>query len=82
MNLLGGYESSGDDEKQQSNHTKPTKQTLSSSSSSSSAISYPAVDGKSLQLGAVATKKRKATFFSSLPIEIQNALVRGSTSQR
>ena len=81
MNLLGGYESSGDDEKEQSNDTKPTKQTLSSSSSSSSAISYPAVDGKSLQLGAVATKKRKATFFSSLPIEIQNALVRGSTSQ-
>jgi hypothetical protein len=81
MNLLGGYESSGDDEKEQSNDTEATKQTLRSSSNSSSATSYPAVDGKSLIQGVVATKKRKATFFSSLPIEIQNALVRGSTSQ-
>jgi Mitotic checkpoint regulator, MAD2B-interacting len=81
MNLLGGYESSGDDEKEQSDDRKTTKQTLSSSSSSSSATSYTAVDGKSHNDGVVTTKKRKATFFSTLPIEIQNALVRGSTSQ-
>ena len=81
MNLLGGYESSGDDEKIDDDDAKTKVQTLSSSSSSSSATSYPAVDGKPLKQGFVAPKKRKATFFSSLPLEIQNALIRGSTSQ-
>lgn len=81
MNLLGGYESSGDDEKTQTDNTIPKIASSSSSSSSSSSTSYPAINGNSLKQGLVAAKKRRATTFSSLPVEIQNALARGSTSQ-
>ena len=81
MNLLGGYESSGDDEKTQTDNTIPKIASSSSSSSSSSSTSYPAINGNPLKQGLVAAKKRRATTFSSLPVEIQNALARGSTSQ-
>lgn len=81
MNLLGGYESSGDDEITQTVNTIPKIASSSSSSSSSRSTSYTPFSGNLLNQGFVAAKKRRATTFSSLPVEIQNALARGSTSQ-
>ena len=82
MNLLTGYESSGDEDEQSIQPIVPSYGTVkkiectrvSTSSSSSS-------NSSALSLVDAAPKKKRAVIFSTLPIEIQNALTRGSTTQ-
>jgi hypothetical protein len=85
MNFLNSYDSSddegtggGSDKNIESKMIDRNQPEISSSSS------YPTVKENNTEMrmeGAVKSKKRKNTLFTLLPIEIQNALTRGSTAQ-
>ena len=86
MNLLTGYSSSDEE----AEDDKPTKSIspldnlanpVRVGSGSSSSSSLPSAVVSNPITASVGSKKRKAIIFSTLPIEIQNALTRGSTAQ-
>jgi hypothetical protein len=86
MNLLTGYSSSDEEPEDNqptkliSSHENPTNPAKVGSASSSSSSLLPTVVSNPIT-APVGSKKRKAIIFSTLPIEIQNALTRGSTAQ-
>lgn len=83
MNLLTGYSSSDEEEeddqptKSHKNLTNPVR--LGTKSSSSSML-VPKVVSNPVT-ASIGSKKKRSIIFSTLPIEIQNALTRGSTVQ-
>jgi Mitotic checkpoint regulator, MAD2B-interacting len=86
MNLLTGYSSSDEEPEDDqptkliSSHENPANSVRLGNGSSSSSSLLPTVVSNPIT-APVGTKKRKAIIFSTLPIEIQNALTRGSTAQ-
>ena len=86
MNILSGYGSSGDEDDGDNKQTessydsiKPIQQKQEVNFVKKIASSLTSAVGKDNNSNTF-PKKRKAVIFSTLPIEIQNALARGSTS--
>ena len=74
MNLLTGYDSSGDEDEDVHVPEKKSLPVKPTPVSSSSAV-------RANEVSDAPMKKRRAVIFSTLPIEIQSALARGSTAQ-
>jgi hypothetical protein len=84
MNFLNSYDSSDDEGTGGSSNKNIAPEMIDRHQPESSSSSYPTVKENNTEMrmeGAVKSKKRKNTLFTLLPVEIQNALTRGSTAQ-